>query len=451
MRRFVVRHKVILLICLLALVIRVAFFLALQPWDEEGLKENLLITDAKGYHQIALEILSCGGYPSSETFRTPVYPLFVAMMYSLFAGKLAAVLLLQVLLDVVVVFLTYLLGMEVFESRGTGQVAGFLYAISLLPPYFCTRLRTEILFTLILVIGVLIFVKALKVLRPWTFALAGLLIGVATLVKPATLLLPVLMGAVAVWQGRGGRPRRAVIGAVVLLAAFAVTISPWQFRNYRLYGHYALSSIQSTNMCYWSVAMTKAHTEGTSREEALEELVGTSVEGITNPFDQGPILNRIAFEYIRTHVADYIYCHMKGTMNVFLGTAKGGVLKTFRPGWEGWSEDVPLAETTWARTARLLRSAREEYFLGPLLATKQLIEYAFVIVGCVVVFHSREKRLYVVFLILATLYFAGVSGVIGHARYKVPTIPLYLAVSARGFFEIFEVRKRRRRRAGSTD
>ena len=64
------------------------------------------------------------------------------------------------------------------------------------------------------------------------------------------------------------------------------------------------------------------------------------------------------------------------------------------------------------------------------------------------VFTSRERRLYVVFLVLATLYFAGITGVIGHARYRVPAIPLYLTLAAKGMVVSYEFWKARRKRSG---
>ena len=448
MTRFVARHKVLILICLLALVIRVAFFLALRPWDEATLKQAILVQDAVGYDYLAHRIIDTGSYPSAETFRTPGYPMLVALMYFLFGGTPAAVLLLQILLDVGVVLLTYRLAREVFDSRTIGHVAAFLYAISLLPPYFSTRLLTEIPFTAVFILGILVFIRALKTLGVWRFALAGLILCVATLIRPAAQLFPVVMAAVTLCRVREGRTKHAVLCAVALLAVFAVTISSWQLRNHRLYGYYALSSIEGSNLCTWNVAMTEANARGTTREEALKELVGDSLDGITHPFEQGKVLNKIALEYIRTHPAEYAYCHMKGAANVFLGTAKGGVLRTFLPGWKGWEEDVPLAESTVARVTRLLRTAQSEYYLGPILATKQLIEYAFVVAACVVVFYSRERRLTVVFLVLGTLYFAGISGVIGHARYRVPAIPLYLTIAAKGMVEGFEFWKARRKKGG---
>ena len=53
-----------------------------------------------------------------------------------------------------------------------------------------------------------------------------------------------------------------------------------------------------------------------------------------------------------------------------------------------------------------------------------------------------------VFLVLCTLYFAGITWVIGHARYRVPAIPLYLMLAAKGMVEGYEFWKARRRKSG---
>ncbi len=72
---------------LLALALRVALFLLARPWDDEVLRNTILVTDAGGYHTLALGILQSGSFATFGAFRTPVYLAFVSAVYSVVGIK----------------------------------------------------------------------------------------------------------------------------------------------------------------------------------------------------------------------------------------------------------------------------------------------------------------------------------------------------------------------------
>jgi hypothetical protein len=82
--------------------------------------------------------------------------------------------------------------------------------------------------------------------RPWSFALAGLLAGVATLSRNDGLLVMVVLGAVFLWDrlrtrvaaaGSPARPARVPFGAALgAVALFAVSVAPWYLRQLAVFG-----------------------------------------------------------------------------------------------------------------------------------------------------------------------------------------------------------------------
>src|SRR5674476_551093 len=70
--------KGLLLIILLAFVIRIVLFVSLKPWDNEVVKQSVIIGDALEYHPLALSLLSDKSFEGFNALRTPGYPLFIA-------------------------------------------------------------------------------------------------------------------------------------------------------------------------------------------------------------------------------------------------------------------------------------------------------------------------------------------------------------------------------------
>ncbi len=62
------RRKILLSMVLLALSVRVVFFLAVRPWEEQVLQEVILSGDAPYYHELAVHVLSEGSFSSFGSF-----------------------------------------------------------------------------------------------------------------------------------------------------------------------------------------------------------------------------------------------------------------------------------------------------------------------------------------------------------------------------------------------
>jgi hypothetical protein len=87
--------------------------------------------------------------------------------------------------------------------------------------------------------------------------LAGLAGGAATLVRPSHLLFTPFALGVAMFTG--GRRRNLIIGAL-MIAALALTMSPWWLRNYRITGRFVATSLQFGASLYdgWNPLATGA-------------------------------------------------------------------------------------------------------------------------------------------------------------------------------------------------
>jgi 4-amino-4-deoxy-L-arabinose transferase-like glycosyltransferase len=230
----------VITICLLAFVLRVAFILAMPQAPIGG--------DAAEYDAIAMNLAAGHGFgivPDVPTpIRAPFYPMFLALLYAVFGHSYLIVLLMQAALGAVTCAAVYGVARPVW---GTSIARGAALATALYPALiaYCGYVLSETLFTLLFVLSTLLLIKMLYENGRVLNAIAGgVLMGLATLTRPATMLFPAFLAAALIgWQaikidrhdlktrGKAGLKRTAL--AVCLFAAASyLTIVPWTLRNY---------------------------------------------------------------------------------------------------------------------------------------------------------------------------------------------------------------------------
>jgi len=219
---------------------------------------------------------------------------------------------------------------------------------------------------------------------------------------------------------------------------FLITISPWQLRNLSTFGHYSLTSIGGYSLCNYNVNIVKAHLENKSTSEVKKDFM-EKVKDVKNPFEKSKILEKTALEYILNHPMEYLQFHIRGILNMFLATSKADLMDLYGIKYQEVKKE-PLSEGIFDRIYRNINSPNE-YYLTPILALKNLLEYSFFIVGLFMMFIAdKDKKIYWIFLLLIILYFVNITSVIGSPRYKIPIIPFYHVISAKGVCEIFKLR-----------
>jgi 4-amino-4-deoxy-L-arabinose transferase-like glycosyltransferase len=201
---------------------------------------------------------------SPELRRAPGYPLFIGAVLRLLGAELQALALVQHLLGLLAVGLTYLLGRRLF-GRPAGLIAALLLALSGPQLIYERYLMSEALFGFVLTLAALLMVLALQPptadqaaahFSPATrqsegeatagqaraphgpsragwsvgFALlAGLTLGLAALVRPvAQAVLPLFLLALVLGLPRWRPALRAVAFALV---GYALIALPWTLRN----------------------------------------------------------------------------------------------------------------------------------------------------------------------------------------------------------------------------
>jgi len=192
--------------------------------------------DTADYDEIALNLLAGEGFVSRtnwfgyemRSWRPPLYPFFLALVYGVWGYGHLAVKVVQALIGAGTVALVWALTRELRREAaplagGLALVYGPLVTIS-------AEVMSETLFCFWIVLAAWLLVVAEG--RRNYLLLAGGAVGLAALTRPVGLLWVPAFALVAVWRLRGEGVRRALWVGAALLAV----VLPWSARNGQVHG-----------------------------------------------------------------------------------------------------------------------------------------------------------------------------------------------------------------------
>ena len=200
-------------------------------------RHRILGHDGVEYERYARNLVDHGAFSNAvhapyapSVFRTPGYPTLLAAIRLAAGDSLLAVRVAQFALVGVTAWLVYRITLELAD-RQTARVAAVL-VLTYLPFLWLARMHlTETVTTTLLAAIVLLLLRAEG--KWWRYAAVGLLCGAVAMVRPVYGLAFAPIAACLVLWPHTSR-RRAALQAGVVVAAFAVALTPWTARNLTL-------------------------------------------------------------------------------------------------------------------------------------------------------------------------------------------------------------------------
>src|SRR5436190_8100644 len=188
------------IIALVAVALAAMFAVYQRPdWDTE-------YADQVGYQRLGHVLATTGRftrYPDAqpfvpETIRTPIYPVFLALVYRALGESHAAVAAAQAILLALLTLVVYALTARL-ATRRVALTAAWFTAVFPPLPYYAALALTEILCTVLITVAVWMAVRAIQNRRARDFILTGVFIGLATLTRPTYAMFPVaLVGCIGI-------------------------------------------------------------------------------------------------------------------------------------------------------------------------------------------------------------------------------------------------------------
>jgi len=337
------------ILLVISLLIRIAVFFRFQPWSPDVIQHQLLIFDSLGYHDLALSIKNhfsfCG-----DAFRTPGYPFFVAIVYSLLGEHPYTVLLVQIFLNLFSIVLMYKIGKELFFEK-IGVFAAIVFSLDLHHLIFIYQILTETIYTTIFLLALLFYVKALKNKGFQYFILTGLIYGISTMIRPISqYYIAGIVLFTILWYFKD--LKSGIKNALLIGVTYFIIIAPWCFRNYNEYGHFALSNIKGYNLLFWNASYYEAKRLqlpiDTVNAHFKDELVKMGWRPDSNPFVKEKYDGELANKVLKAHFSDYLKTHLIGTLKIHLSVGTHSLTEVLHIPAKKFSEEEKYTNGVFA-------------------------------------------------------------------------------------------------------
>lgn len=441
-------------LCRFGLWLRISY----APW--------LTVTgDGVGYEQIARNLLEGYGFSMEaappylpDMIRTPGYPLFIAAIYWLFGYRPEMVTLAQNLLSLGLLLIGYLLAKRLFGPKAA-MFAAALMALDVGGIILANVTFTETLFIMLFVSATYCLFRSFDSPRgiDW-MAGAGLLLGLATLVRPASLYLLIVLLPLIWWMMRYSW-REKGIRTIIFGAVFLLMLAPWSYRNFRVFGSPNITlAVQSITLnihaSYIRAGLnhtTLAEEEPRIPEQVRQELGGRTVSAL----EMDELIRAKAVAEIMQHPGEYVLLYLKSiglTLLLpntnFLANALGilnqptGIIADMRT--RSLTENI---QVLLEFSAHYLAGSPDQalFFITTVIEVLvTFVTHGLAVVGTVIGLRS-ERRAYIVLLLVIIAYFFIITGPIGTGRYRLPAMPYLMMLAGYGLEQLQTWLQMRRR------
>ncbi|MEA3002126.1 MAG: hypothetical protein QOH81_914 [Sphingomonadales bacterium] len=179
-----------------------------------------------------------GGIPTA--FWPVGYPALLAATMMLFGTSLLGPMLLNLIASAAILWLILWFGRRVAGGELAARTAVLLYAVYPAHITYAGAVMSETSYTALVMAAFALLVGGRRDLR--LLILSGLVFGVATLVRPQTMMFPAGAIIALLLVCRDFRWRDAGKAALAVHLALAAAVLPWSLRNERVLGHFVLVS-----------------------------------------------------------------------------------------------------------------------------------------------------------------------------------------------------------------
>lgn len=408
-------NKWLLAIVFVAFSVRVIYFLSVKPWESSFFEQKSDKVDSEEYHILAKMIVENGCYPENiylDTYRTPVFPMYIALFYFLFGIKPYVVLITHILLNLISIIFIFLITEKIFNNKTVSLIASFLYAFEPNIVKLVAEFGTETLHATLLIISVYYLIAGLKDKKNIYIIVSGVFFGITVLTRPISFyfyFLCILFIFFFPYEKRKIKYKYVLL----FITFYFISIAPWMYRNYKVYDHYSTNTFQGNAMMYYA-EITKCYETGIPFDSVNKEYLNVlnkicEENRIKNPFDVDKQKGILGFNYIIQHLDVYIPLHLKGMLKFFI---------------------APLNNEKYSYMSKII------------LASYFLIIYTSFLVGNYGMI-KEKKHYYIISFNVLIFYFSFLTGIIGRARYRLPTTAFYLIIIAYGIYYITNKYKER--------
>lgn len=283
--------------------------------------------------------------------------------------------------QVILAFISLYIGYRIAKLFFSERVAVISALMAGIEPYWAWHnflLVSENLFAPLFLTGVYLLFLFIKYSRPKDLYLSGFVFGLATLVRPNTLVLipalAILLAVVFVFRKKINQEnilrlsgKKMIVALFIFNAVFMGMLLPWMARNKVIYGNFTLANMMSTNVFFYNLPPLISMQKNISYRDAEKEIVNEAGKSLREPIDdQGncklypkeefiarqSYYKNVSKDYILANLAPYAKMHLVKTVPFF-----------FQPGyfemWSAYSGEYSKPDITALILKKDLASAKK--------------------------------------------------------------------------------------------
>lgn len=444
----------------IALFTRLIFFFCVVPYKPLVQSQYILQGDAPRYHLLAQTLISSKEFAlhpgeTPEILRTPGYPFFVGLLYYLFGIKPWVPIFFQLLLDSVSCLLLYEIVLKFSNSR-IALFASLFYAFDPFFIFYSVTLLSEILFIFLLLVAALFFTKVIEnnftPASKMAICIAGLFFGLATLVRPISMYLIIVIPIYLFFLFRYNR-KYFVTRAILFATMFLLAISPWIVRNLLTFNSILLSTSGPYNLLILYISPMEAERRGGLSTHDIKKQLTREVDTamIHNGFNPSQLdgvqrskyYQMLAIQYIANDPKSFLKHYCLGIIHSFANLNTKGFAEALDLPSEEGNFEMKGQKNLQATIAEFIkRKTPYEIVIGVSILFFLLVEYFCLTIGIIISYKDLKKS-FLLFCLMMSAYFILLAGPFGLARFRLPAIPFYLVFVGIGINYLFSKMQRK--------
>jgi 4-amino-4-deoxy-L-arabinose transferase-like glycosyltransferase len=345
-----------------------------------------------------------GGFPA-DLVRPPGYPVFLSLINpSSKVDYVWTALVQSILGGLFSVILTLLIG-RLIDSF-TGLTAGIFYAVDWITILHTPIITADLVYSIALTLAIFAYAFYLQKQRLSFTLIAGLVLGMAAMIKPAAQLH--LLTFVLAWAFQS---KRRWSGLAFLLT-YLLFVTPWMLRNYHHYELFTLSTIPTINTFFYNAVAANHKLSGKELDFKMNALDNEWKEKTLSVSERARQMNEESWRMIRGNWPVALKQALVGLARTSLGTGRETMFTTIGVKGRGisplWHTFLPLAGII--------------FFWGvAIVGARSLLQQ-----------RSERRALLVLFVIAVVMALLPSAGPMGYSRFRVHAMPTLCFLAAFG-------------------
>src|SRR3989344_7609011 len=407
--------------------------------------------DSPGYMLLAKNLAEHGtlsfadGYPYHPTnFRTPGYPLFLALVYLIFDSFVPAIFF-GALISAFAAPLIYLIAKEIFSEKiAFGAV--ILTAVEPMGLFLGVSILTEGFFTPILFLTILYFVRYLKMEGHSYLWYSAALLGAATLIRPIAFYFWPLAVIFIFYKTKNLGWRPVLKAATVFVDIFFLVLSPWLVSNKISVNSWQITCFQGYIFFidHYGAVLRYLGEAGSLSDVQSKALVFVKPDKIFTS-EGSDILFKAAASGIKGHKLAYANVYAKSLISFFIANGYKSLFIDIL-GIPAKASYIPFELFLRFNFKSIFKTFSEMDFTGFLIYWGSKIfwvatslSFLAILVYLLIIKNYKAIRAEIIFIAIVIFYFALITGptVIGGGRTKAPINGLIFIFATFGVSRLF--------------